>query len=66
MGKHDYDDRLNDMSLAAFNNRNNKRKEFLAKSKALEANHTSSHDLLNLRILQFELSKEIEKFKLHE
>nr|XP_045589455.1 uncharacterized protein LOC123751404 [Procambarus clarkii] len=55
VGVHDYDDQLDDMSLAAYQNRYDQCQVFLDQAEALEANLTLNEDLVNIRALKDEL-----------
>ncbi|XP_069940002.1 uncharacterized protein [Cherax quadricarinatus] len=55
IGIHDYDWRLDDMSLDAYQRRYDQCQSFLLQAEALEANLTLHDDILNIRVLKDEL-----------
>ncbi|XP_076033289.1 uncharacterized protein LOC143020654 isoform X2 [Oratosquilla oratoria] len=56
VGLHDYDDRLDDLSLAAHQQRHDKCKEFLKRAQVLEVGLSKHVDLINLRAFKEELT----------
>ncbi|XP_071518934.1 uncharacterized protein [Panulirus ornatus] len=62
VGIHDYDDRLDDLSLAAHQSRYDQCQVFLEEAEALEANLTQQVDRVNIRALMNELLTYIEGF----
>lgn len=61
-GFHDHDDRLDDMSLQAYDNRRDRCQEFLERTKTVEDKLTHHADFVNHKILQIELRTFIDGF----
>ncbi|XP_018009552.1 uncharacterized protein LOC108667079 isoform X2 [Hyalella azteca] len=60
VGFHDFDHRLTNMSLAAYDKRLADVEQFLARAETLEANLTRHQDLVNMRVLKYTLQTYID------
>lgn len=62
VGFHDYNHRLDNLTMAAYDHRLSKSYEFLGRADFLAPSLTEHEDILNIRVLQDELNTYIEGY----